>query len=184
MAVIHRAELQPTKRELLAAWLPQQPWGAALDAVLGAYRLDDPDGEVGIEVHIVRGVDGVVRQVPATYRAAPLTGAALIGTTLHSVLGQRWVHDGCTDPVAVAALATTIRSGGAGAEEWVEQETGPPVRRQASAEVRGVPPVDDSDGELVVRRVLDETAPADGAAGVLLATWNGQEQPVVVAHLT
>lgn len=181
MAVIHRAQLNPTKRELLAAWLPEQPWGGPLDAVLGAYRLDDPAGEVGIEVHLVRGVDGLVRQVPTTYRAVPLPGATLIGTTTHTVLGQRWVHDGCTDPVAVAALTGAVRSGGAGAEEWVEQESGPPVRREATAQVRGVPPTVDAT-ELVVRRVLDGPGES-GSPGVLLGTWVGQGEPVVLARL-
>jgi len=179
--VIHQAQLNPTKRELLAAWLPAQPWGGPLDAVLGAYRLDDPAGEVGIEVHLVRGVDGVVRQVPMTYRAAPFPGATLIGSTMHTVLGQRWVHDGCTDPVAVAVLTAAIRSGGAGAEEWVEQEAGPPVRREATAQVVGVPPAREA-GELVVRRVLD--GPGEpGSSGVLLGTWAGQDEPVVLAQL-
>jgi hypothetical protein len=185
MAVIHRAELKPTKRELLAAWLPEQPWGAELDALVGAYRLDDPAGEVGIEVHRVRGADGVVRQVPATYRAGPLPGAALIGTTTHSVLGQRWVHCGCTDPVAVAALTAAVRSGAAGAEEWVGNESGPPVRREPTVQVRGVPPTDRGDlgsAALVVRRVLDGPGDTD-ASGVLLGTWAGQEQPVVLAQL-
>jgi hypothetical protein len=180
--VIHQAQLNPTKRELLAAWLPEQPWGGPLDTVLGAYRLDDPAGEVGIEVHLVRGADGVVRQVPTTYRAAPLSGAALIGTMTHTVLGQRWVHDGCTDPVAVAALTGAIRSGSAGAEEWVERESGPPVRREPSARVIGVPPADDGT-ELVVRRVLDGPGES-GATGVLLGTWAGQDEPVVLARLT
>jgi hypothetical protein len=183
MAVIHRAQLTPTKRELLAAWLPAQPWGGPLEAVLGAYRLDDPAGEVGIEVHLVRGVDGVVRQVPVTYRAVPLPGATLIGTTTHTVLGQRWVHDGCTDPVAIAALTAAIRSGGSGAEEWVEQDAGRPVRREATAQVRGVPPEVDGDHELVVRRVLDGSEES-GVSGVLLGTWTGQDEPVMLARLT
>jgi hypothetical protein len=179
--MIHRAQLEPTKRELLEAWLPTQPWGGPLDAVLGAYRLDDPAGEVGIEVHLVRGVDGLVRQVPTTYRAVPLSGATLIGTTMHTVLGKRWVHDGCTDPVAVAALTAAVRCGSAGAEEWVEQEAGPPVRREATAQVRGVPPADDAT-ELVVHRVLD--GPGEpGTYGVLLGTWAGQDDPVELARL-
>jgi hypothetical protein len=181
MAVIHRAQLEPTKRELLAAWLPTQSWGGPLDAVLGAYRLDDPAGEVGIEVHLVRGVDGAVRQVPMTYRAVPFPGATLIGTTTHTVLGQRWVHDGCSDPVAVAALTAAIRRGSAGAEEWVEQETGPPVRREATAQVRGVPPIGAA-SELVVRRVLDGPGEAS-ASGVLLGTWEGQNDPVELARM-
>lgn len=56
---------------------------------VGTYRFDDPDGEVGIETHVLRTADGQVIQVPVTYRDAPLEGAAslLITTTQHSILG-------------------------------------------------------------------------------------------------
>ena len=105
MAVIHRAEIRPTKLELLGEWLPKLPWypgepGAA-PASVGAYRFDDPRGEVGIETLLVRTVGGQVAQVPLTYRGAPLPGGepSLVGTMEHSVLGRRWVYDGCGDPV-------------------------------------------------------------------------------------
>lgn len=183
MAVIHQAQLHPSKRELLAAWLPQQTWGAPLEALVGAYRLDDPDGAVGIEVHLARGTDGLIRQVPLTYRGAPFVDAALIGTLEHSVLGTRWVYDGLTDPVALQALVAVIRVGGTEAQEWVAQESGPPVERPTTARVRGVPPADRAATELAIRRVLDgpgETA----AAGVLLGTWADQDEPVQLARLT
>jgi hypothetical protein len=49
MAVIHQTTMSPTKLELLAAWLPGQPWyigtGRAPDlARVGGFRLDDPRG--------------------------------------------------------------------------------------------------------------------------------------------
>ena len=52
MAILHgNADITPTKPELLATWLPTQPWfvgdASALEH-LGAYRFDDPDGEVGM----------------------------------------------------------------------------------------------------------------------------------------
>jgi hypothetical protein len=61
-------------------------------------------------------------QAPLTYRGAPLPGAEafLIGTTDHSVLGQRWVYDACGDPVYVNVLTTVIRTGGRQAEEFVD----------------------------------------------------------------
>ena len=49
MAVIHNKALQPGKLELLARWLPEQPWycGTGELTRAGGFRLDDPDGEVG-----------------------------------------------------------------------------------------------------------------------------------------
>ncbi|MFC8534438.1 1,4-alpha-glucan branching protein [Streptomyces sp. NPDC057249] len=113
MAVIHRTTLSPTKLELLATWLPTRPWyaGSAGPSLVrsGGFRLDDPQGEVGIEFMVVTdasGAEPVPYFVPLTYRGAALEGAedALIGTTTHGVLGQRWVYDGCHDPVLVAQL--------------------------------------------------------------------------------
>ena len=54
MAIIHRTTMAPTKLELLTSWLPGRPWyagGAALPRLTkaGGFRLDDPDGEVGLE---------------------------------------------------------------------------------------------------------------------------------------
>jgi Maltokinase N-terminal cap domain len=50
MAIIHRTTMIPGKLELLAAWLPAQPW--YLDrgrepelAKAGGFRLDDPQGD-------------------------------------------------------------------------------------------------------------------------------------------
>ncbi|CAL9435024.1 1,4-alpha-glucan branching protein [Streptomyces sp. Tu 3180] len=118
MAVIHRTTLEPTKLELLTAWLPSRPWyhgdaeGPRL-ARAGGFRLDDPQGEVGIEFMVVTDASGpepTAYLVPLTYRGAPLDRAehALIGTAEHGVLGRRWVYDGCHDPVLVAELAALI----------------------------------------------------------------------------
>lgn len=118
MAVIHRTTVTPTKLELLASWLPAQPWyrGKGQQPELantGGFRLDDPDGEVGIEFMMVTDTSGdqpVTYQVPFSYRGAPIAGAdaALIGTTEHGVLGKRWVYDGAHDPVLVAQLFALI----------------------------------------------------------------------------
>jgi hypothetical protein len=118
MAVIHQTSVKPTKLELLTAWLPSRPWyhGGAGEPRLtkaGGFRLDDPQGEVGIEFIVVTdtaGPDPVQLLVPLTYRGAPLDGAehALVGTMEHGVLGRRWVYDGCQDPVAAAQLAALL----------------------------------------------------------------------------
>ncbi|MFF8934364.1 1,4-alpha-glucan branching protein [Streptomyces paradoxus] len=117
MAVIHHTTLKPTKLELLTAWLPSRPWyrGAAEPelAKAGGFRLDDPQGEVGIEFMVVTDASGpqpAAYLVPLAYRGAPLEGAehALVGTMEHGVLGRRWAYDGCHDPVVVAQLAALI----------------------------------------------------------------------------
>jgi hypothetical protein len=109
MSLIHRTTLTPTKVELLAAWLPEQPWyrgaGAPALAKVDGFRLDDPENVVGIEFFVA--ADGDVRyHVPMTYRSEPLDGgeSALIGTTEHGVLGTRHVYDGTRDPVLVQTL--------------------------------------------------------------------------------
>ncbi|WP_030377586.1 MULTISPECIES: maltokinase N-terminal cap-like domain-containing protein [unclassified Streptomyces] len=118
MSVIHRTTLSPTKLELLTSWLPSRPWyqGGAPEpepAKAGGFRLDDPEGEVGIEFMVVTDTAGarpVPYLVPLTYRGAPLDGVehALIGTAEHGVLGRRWVYDGCHDPVWVRQLTALL----------------------------------------------------------------------------
>ena len=115
MALFHRATITPTKAELIAAWAPTRPWGPAEGRsleVIGSYRFDDPDGRVGMETHLLAS-DGVLFQVPLTYREAPLAGAdeALITEMQHSVLGRRWVYDGLRDPVYVVMLAAVAMTG-------------------------------------------------------------------------
>jgi hypothetical protein len=111
MAIIHRAELRPGKLELITDWLDTQSWGGSGPVTaVGAYRFDDPTGEVGVEGHLVnRG--GVHLHVPLTYRGAPLDdpAAQLVGRMQHSVLGERFVYDATTDPVAVACLTRALR---------------------------------------------------------------------------
>src|SRR5690349_15553490 len=143
MATIHQATLTPTKLELLTAWLPGRHWYpeeevAGLQRVAGC-RLDDPEGEVGVELLVVRaGQGGPLVHVPMTYRDAPLEEADfyLIGTAEHTVLGTRWVYDAVGDPVFVEVLTSTIRTGGHQAEELVETDEGP-RRREPSMTVRG-----------------------------------------------
>ena len=103
MAIIYRAELSPTKPEILRTLLEQRPWGEAGHVeVLGAYRFDDPEGEVGIECHLAQ-VGETIFHLPLTYRAQPLDEAeeSLVTTLQHSVLGTRYVYDGLGDEVAL-----------------------------------------------------------------------------------
>ncbi|TYK43257.1 maltokinase N-terminal cap-like domain-containing protein [Actinomadura decatromicini] len=119
MAVIHETTLSPGKLELLAAWLPAQQWytknaGAPELSRAGGFRLDDPDGEVGMEFMVVTDTSGgrpVSYHVPLSYRGAPLDGAAdgLVGTTEHGVLGRRWVYDGAHDPVLAGELLALLQ---------------------------------------------------------------------------
>jgi hypothetical protein len=208
VATIYRSQIRPTKLELLAGWLPGRPWYAApaasrLEAV-GAYRFDDPDGEVGIETHVLRADDGALLQVPLTYRGAPLDGCRGLARRHHGALGAgpRWVYDGCSDPVWATALATVILSGGHEAEEVVLVD-GRREPRRPTASVRGsgtaagtVPPagrltvtedatrtvVRTAGPELTLLRVLDPAAATDGAP-VLTGTFAGQEEPVLLAWL-
>jgi maltokinase-like protein len=119
MAIVHNTTMNPGKLELLAAWLPGQPWFASRGrepelTKVGGFRLDDPAGEVGIEVMLVAdgaGGEPAVYQVPMTYHGRELPGAEgrLIGTSEHGVLGKRWIYDGIRDPVLVAQLVALLQ---------------------------------------------------------------------------
>jgi hypothetical protein len=209
MALVHRAELRPTKLDLLAGWLPGRRWYAGpaapqLTRVAG-FRFDDPAGEVGVETLLVSADDDTVHQVPLTYRGTPLPDrdAWLIGTIEHSVLGKRWVYDACGDPVHAAALAGAILAGTGQAEEHVEID-GRLEHRELSMSIAstvkapGAPPeiaavgsVLDSDEVTtivaapvvltVIRRLDLGTRPPSAAVPALTGTWNGQPDPVVLA---
>lgn len=132
MAVVHQTTLVPTKLELLTAWLPQQNWYAGEGAgpsltKVGGFRLDDPAGEVGIELMVVRDDAGrpvTAYLVPMTYRGTPLAGGddALIGTAEHGVLGTRWIYDGTRDPVLLDQLSELIQ-GRVGAQAQSQSNT-------------------------------------------------------------
>lgn len=192
MALIHRATLDPSKLDLLRAWLPSRPWfpaGAEVES-LGAYRFDDPDGEVGLEAFLLRAGD-VVLHVPLTYRAsAPdVPDEHRLGTTEHSVLGTRWVTDGCADPVWVRELVRTVLTGTTQAVEEVETD-GRLHPREPSATAQGsgtagapVPTVGrltvhdgstttEVDAEGVVVRVVRVLGDAPAGSSTLTATWS------------
>jgi hypothetical protein len=146
VAVIHQTTLVPSKLDLLGAWLPRQGWYAGQPAApalarVGGFRLDDPDGEVGIEFMVVRddaARDVTAYLVPMTYRASPLSGAEmhLIGTAEHGVLGRRWIYDGTHDPVLLAQLAQLIQ-GRAAAQAQSQSNT--PDATVHTLPVDGVP---------------------------------------------
>lgn len=142
MSIIHETTLSPSKYELLAAWLPSQPWFTGdvsrLEPV-GAYRFDDPDGEVGFEGHLFTAGDSTVFHAPLSYRGAPLEQGEpfLAGTMEHGVLGTRWVSDAIGDPVFRAVVATVIAQGGTGDVEYVVGDRGDAVKRETSVRVAG-----------------------------------------------
>jgi hypothetical protein len=205
MAVHHPATIVPTKLELLQAWVPHQVWLGGADASsltkLGSFRFDDPAGEVGIETHLLGSADGKVLQVPLTYRGAPREGAegSLITTMTHSTLGDRWIYDGCYDPVYVSTLVGTILTGGREADIYAATDDGlvlepttTHVRGTGSCQPDGLPvltaPVVSHNGtsttidagvKVVLVRVVSDRTPAAGEA--LRGTWPGQEAPVVLA---
>jgi hypothetical protein len=141
MGIIHKATLSPSKQEIVEAWLPTRSWaaGRTIAEKVAEYRLDDPDGEVGVETILWRTDDGTVLQTPLTYRAAPLAGAEkhLITTTQHSALGERWVYDGCGDPVWATTLAAAIATGGQQSQMYFEDDDGERVDIPARMQVRG-----------------------------------------------
>jgi hypothetical protein len=170
MALLHEATLVPTKLELLAAWLPQQAWfsGDAELQRVAAFRFDDPAGEVGVETFLVTAGGDTMFQVPMTYRNEALQGKDdfLLGTSEHSVLGTRWVYDGCADPVWASTLATAILTGGTQAAEFVDR--GDHLEPRApSATVRGSGTPGTSVPEIVAVTCFDRGAATVVQAGAL-----------------
>ena len=144
MAIIHHTTMSPGKLELLTAWLPAQPWYRQTGhqpelARAGGFRLDDPQGEVGIEFMVVTdgpGYGATAYQVPLTYRAGELAGACggLIGTSEHGVLGRRWIYDGVHDPVLVTQLVALIQGEAEPQAQSVSNAADPTVTGQPVAE--------------------------------------------------
>lgn len=194
--------MAPTKSELLAGWLPSKGWSGGVGEVrdLGSFRIDDPQGEVGVEGLLLQAGDRVLH-APLTYRGAPLEGAEehLLGTSEHGTLGTRWVYDACADPVWVRTVVATILTGAEQAEETIEVD-GVTQVRQPSATVRGsgrggarVPeltpsaPYDEGDvtvvdaGPLTLRVARMVGTEVEGDAGTLTGRWDGSAPVVLVA---
>lgn len=202
MGRFYAATITPSKAELISQWAPTQPWGPAPGAtvdVVGAFRYDDPDGQVGMETHLV-AAQGELFQIPLTYRDAPLADSdhALVGTLEHSDLGTRWVYDGIEDPRCVMVLAAVAMTGqgeaiGMGIRDgrWFLAPSSVRVHGggwgQERVFVDGFELDHDDAGSTVLRndrveltvfrRPLPGTPPAIG----LTATWDGQTDPVILA---
>ncbi|CAM5713249.1 maltokinase N-terminal cap-like domain-containing protein [Streptomyces fumanus] len=192
MAVIHRTYVKPTKLELLTSWLPSRPWyrGGAGEPELtkaGGFRLDDPEGEVGIEFIIVTDASDTTYFVPLTYRGAPLDGAdhALIGTTEHGVLGQRWVYDGCHDPVLVAQLLALIEGRAEPQAQSISNtpdrevthtrpDTAPLTPTSAPADTDDTTDLPLADATLHLHRVLRPASPED-PTGHVSGPWDAPD---------
>jgi len=183
MAIVHRAELRPSKLELLAAWLPGCAWCDAEGPIerISAFRFDDPAGEVGLETFII-GIGTARFHVPLTYRAAPLDGGVLVGQLEHSVLGTRWVYDGPSDPIYVSTIRDAIVDGARDVDMVLDDGT--PVPRLewwATAVGSGADPDARTRALHVARRL-----PTDPPAGVptLSATWLEQASAVTLVWLS
>jgi hypothetical protein len=202
MSIIHRTTLVPTKLELLTTWLPGRPWysgGLSVPSLAkaGGFRLDDPDGEVGLEFMAVTddsGDEPVTYHVPLSYRAAPLPGGdgALIGTMEHGVLGRRWAYDGTRDPVLVTQLFALLLGEAEPQAQSINETPDPSVTRSITGNTGTLPVEIASVADeprstditvrptaaprplmLRVNRVLRSTAPGimTGTLGHVTAEW-------------
>ena len=194
MSIIHRTTMVPTKLELLTTWLPTRDWylgGEGRTPELskaGGFRLDDPEGEVGIEFMVAADTSGeqpVHYHVPLTYRGAPPEGAedALIGTSEHGVLGKRWIYDGTHDPALLAQVRELFAGRAQPQMQSVSDTPDPSVVTEFTDAGTDGPP------SPAVRfiRVLDPAAPAPaGALGHVTAgrpAEDGTETRAVFAVL-
>lgn len=174
MALLHEATIAPRKDELVGPWLRDRTWwdDETERAPVGSFRLDDAAGEVGIECFLFGSAGGSTLFVPLTYRAAPLPDAeaSLLGTMEHSVLGTRYVYDACADPVFVATVLDTIRSGGRQADLLLRRADGTEVAFDGSATARGdgVPDVPRHDPGLPVSTADEPDRSVVTGAGVEL----------------
>ncbi|HEX6450710.1 MAG TPA: 1,4-alpha-glucan branching protein [Trebonia sp.] len=208
MAIIERTTMVPGKLKLLTSWLPGRPWYAG-EATLpqltkaGGFRLDDPDGEVGLEFMAVTddsGDEPVTYLVPVTYRGIPLAGGdgALIGTAEHGVLGKRWIYDGTRDPVLVTQMFALLLGEAEPQAQSISNTVDPSVTRAITGNT-GALPVEIADvtdqrssTDVIVRptsaarplmlrvnRVLRPNAPGlmTGSLGHITAEWAGAAAP-------
>ncbi len=194
MALIYNTVLRPSKLEMLAEWLPRQDWfrgDASKLKALAAYRFDDPEGEVGMEGHILTAGDGTIYHVPLSYRGAELEGARdhLLGTVEHGVLGKRWFYDAEADPVYRAVLTETITTGGREAAEFETDDPAvEPTPKEIKTQVWGAGSAGSilghtaaEGGQLTVVRTLDPDAADPDSIWLLRGTWPGAKAPAVFA---
>jgi hypothetical protein len=177
MAVIHRTTLTPSKLELLASWLPAQPWYRPQGpepqlTKAGGFRLDDPDGAVGIEFFVAAD-QAATYLIPLAYRPDPCPQAAdgLIGTAEHGVLGHRWIYDGAHDPVLITALVGLLQGD---AQAQAQSESNTPDLTVTSQPI--------TSGHLAV---LTSAVAATGPDGtdVRVTTADGSQRPDLIVRL-
>ncbi len=204
MAIFHVATNTPPKSELIEPWLSSQSWGSPPGSpatLVGSFHLDDPDGQVGMQVFVVESAD-MLFQVPLTYRASPLAGGddALIGKMEHSVLGNRYVYDALADDRFLMVLAGVAATGYGQAlgfashegrwycmpDELLVRGTGSLPGRIAvdgltinSSSTDQVVLRNDGLELIVYRRLTNRAEPDTG----LIATWNSQPDPVTLADI-
>ena len=180
MATVHDTTLVPSKLELLAEWLPQQPWyrgtGTPDLAKAGGFRLDDPAGEVGIEFMVVtdtasQGVAGYL--VPMTYRGTEFD-APLIGTTEHGVLGTRFIYDGPGDPVLRAELTALVRGAAEPQAQSASDTPDPTVRVGLLPDASGI--------EILRILTTSDAAPEPGQVSVPWRLPDGRQVRGVVTR--
>ena len=191
-----RATLTPSFAEFLPAWVAEQRWypGKGRRPVLrrvGGLRLQDPEGEVGIEVHLVAEDSGSgtsIYQLPFTYRAEPLPGAehALVAHSHHSQLGDRWVYDGPHDPAYTAALLRLVLEQARVESDWGADNGNATGHRQPGVEVGRMSSSRVLRGEQSNTSIIFEMVDADGRpttpliCKVFRALHDGDNPDVVV----
>lgn len=174
MATIYTAELTPSKKEFVTAWLDKQFWGGTGEPeLIGTYRFDDTSGEVGFEGFVVKREDRILH-LPITYRAAPLDGADdyLITKMQHSVLGERWAYDAMADPVGIHMLNQALAGEIQQAEYHFYNEDGQYLGSEdsdISIYIRGELP--DEWGTVSVHHVLDPLDEDGGELRRLVGRW-------------
>lgn len=209
MSDIFKTTLEPSKEEIVAAWLPKQDWwgaDASKTQIVTGYRFDDPAGEVGIQGLIVSGGDASVYHVPVTYRGAPLEGAEdfLMGTMEHGKLGKRWVYDAIGDALFQQELANIIAQGGTESKEFVIDAEGNKTPRAPQSYIKGSGSKADTspsmagaqvttedgvstalsrEASLSILRRINSHAVFTAEVETLSCTWPEKPTPVVVATL-
>lgn len=172
------AVLSPHFRDFLPPWMARQPWyrGNGIPSLtpVGYFRFEDPDGEVGVETHLVSDTTALY-QVPMTYRGAsldqvPAADSALIATAEHSVLGTRWIYDGPADPVWRSAILRLARDGGA-SDPSTKRGAGPALARGRALITQDLTARTTT---IELRRLLTPGEPAveSDTAGLVMGTWH------------
>ena len=129
-----------------------------------------------------------------------------MGEMDHSVLGTRYVYDGCHDPVFVSELVRAVLTGGTNVPEIRHTDTAPPVELPSTMHVQGsgrpdaaLPTIglldvspSSTDGwptvirtgliEARVLRVLDQDVDPEETS-VLTGTWADHEAPCRLASV-